>query len=321
MHIFVTSRCNLRCEYCFASKAIDEKYQDISLDSFRYILNFLEKSQMKILGLIGGEPTLHPRFSELLQICKNDNRFDEIVLSTNGINIDEYITDVLDPKFKLLVNCNSSASLGAERYAKLVRNVDLLYQTLPASNMTLGITIYDENQDLTDFLKLCDDHKVRHARMSIATTRNLSDNAIVYFGRLKKKLMELYVALAKRGIAPNYDCNCVPNCVFSKSEIRQIESLFANLSKGKGKLIGQYVCKPIINVMPTLEAIRCFMFSSKKISIKDFSDFTELRDYFYKNIDVRILKEPTCEQCNGCNLFQEQKCSGGCFYFKSKSLV
>jgi len=39
----------------------------MSITDFRWLLDFLRESNMREVRLIGGEPTLHPRFVQLLQ--------------------------------------------------------------------------------------------------------------------------------------------------------------------------------------------------------------------------------------------------------------
>ena len=60
--------CNLSCPYCFANEFIEEKKQLISEEQLKKILNFLKlnKQNQAKIGIIGGEPTLHPDFKKLL---------------------------------------------------------------------------------------------------------------------------------------------------------------------------------------------------------------------------------------------------------------
>jgi organic radical activating enzyme len=40
----------------------------MSIEDFIYVLNFLTKSKSYEIGLLGGEPTLHPNFLDFLDI-------------------------------------------------------------------------------------------------------------------------------------------------------------------------------------------------------------------------------------------------------------
>lgn len=65
-NIFLTRKCNLKCPYCFADEFVNQKNQDVTLENFKKILNFIKVDKTSKVGLIGGEPTLHPKFNEIL---------------------------------------------------------------------------------------------------------------------------------------------------------------------------------------------------------------------------------------------------------------
>ena len=70
-NIAVLNYCNLKCPYCFADDMIQEKTKNIDLDDFREMLRFLSKTPDNHVGIIGGEPTLHPNFSDILKEVLN----------------------------------------------------------------------------------------------------------------------------------------------------------------------------------------------------------------------------------------------------------
>src|SRR5512141_1013400 len=70
MNILVTTICNRRCPYCFAasrvsnSAAKDSSY--ITLENFKRALAFGSKME-PVVGILGGEPSLHPEFASLIE--------------------------------------------------------------------------------------------------------------------------------------------------------------------------------------------------------------------------------------------------------------
>ena len=70
LNIMLNEVCNLKCDYCFANEFVDEKKKDhlksqkhIKLKDFKEIVDFITKTS-DFLGLIGGEPTLHPEIKK-----------------------------------------------------------------------------------------------------------------------------------------------------------------------------------------------------------------------------------------------------------------
>jgi organic radical activating enzyme len=67
-NIAILNYCNLKCEYCFADDMIHEESSAVTLEDFQKILEFTAKVPgMNHIGIIGGEPTLHPQFDEILK--------------------------------------------------------------------------------------------------------------------------------------------------------------------------------------------------------------------------------------------------------------
>jgi sulfatase maturation enzyme AslB (radical SAM superfamily) len=66
-NIAINNYCNLKCDYCFADNMIKEANKTMSLDNYIKVLKYLtEQNYEQRIGIIGGEPTLHPQFKEIL---------------------------------------------------------------------------------------------------------------------------------------------------------------------------------------------------------------------------------------------------------------
>ncbi len=82
---YVTTHCNLNCAYCedFGARrnAAAGSYAD--LQTAAQILKII-RSGMARLWLTGGEPLLYPHLTELLQLARQQLRFREITLISNG---------------------------------------------------------------------------------------------------------------------------------------------------------------------------------------------------------------------------------------------
>jgi len=85
----ITSNCNLRCLNCDRScrQAPSEEYMFLEQIK-KFIKESIElKWDWEYIGLIGGEPTLHPKLFDILKIIKEYNDFNsksDIQIVTNG---------------------------------------------------------------------------------------------------------------------------------------------------------------------------------------------------------------------------------------------
>ncbi|MDY0003480.1 MAG: radical SAM protein [Polyangia bacterium] len=81
-------RCNLRCVFCLDGALSPEQRQWIPLGRAREELEEAHRRGIKGLGLIGGEPTAHPEFFEVLAIARGLG-FERIAIYTNGYLLGE----------------------------------------------------------------------------------------------------------------------------------------------------------------------------------------------------------------------------------------
>jgi MoaA/NifB/PqqE/SkfB family radical SAM enzyme len=65
-HVSITQRCNLNiCEYCYARSETEKS--DMRFEDFTRMISWLEEvSEMHDVFLLGGEPTVHPRFFDFV---------------------------------------------------------------------------------------------------------------------------------------------------------------------------------------------------------------------------------------------------------------
>ena len=150
-NIALLNRCNLKCPYCFANDYTKSKGDDIDIDTFLELLDFVAPDRE--VGLIGGEPLLHGKIDTFLELLDNDYRFRAVTLFTNGIYIDKHIDYLKSPNLIILINVNSREQIG-KLFDSVDKGIELLINNGMRSNITLGINIYKENQDFSDFLYL-----------------------------------------------------------------------------------------------------------------------------------------------------------------------
>lgn len=83
--IEITTRCNLSCPTCFADSG--EGY-DLSVSQVEAMLDRLVETegQPEVVQISGGEPTLHPRFFDILEAALARD-ISYVILNTNGLRL------------------------------------------------------------------------------------------------------------------------------------------------------------------------------------------------------------------------------------------
>ena len=97
-NIFLTDRCNLHCPYCFANEFVNESFTEIDSEAYRKAVDFiLDGGRRNSFGLIGGEPTTHSRFRDILCDIIGDARIKGVTVYTNGVLVGRYLNELAHP--------------------------------------------------------------------------------------------------------------------------------------------------------------------------------------------------------------------------------
>ena len=315
-NIALLNKCNLRCPYCFADNYTEGKLDQISKDAFLRLLDF--SAPDKEVGIIGGEPLLHKDFDSLAEILRDDYRFLRATVFTNGIFIDKHLNSLIHPKFIILINVNSACDIGKENFAKIDENIDLLCQYGMKSNVTLGINVYKENQDFSDFLYLVKKYSFKKIRLSVVIPQDKGQGGIGYFYKMKPTLFNLYKELKSLGVSPCYDCNAIPECVYTSEEKEFLSSLPFTSDYERDIFTGKRsVCSPVIDLYPDLTATRCFgCYDNLRVSIEDFECINDLKNHFFMEIDSKLVHSYSRPECKNCYRYKTFACFGGCLCYK-----
>jgi MoaA/NifB/PqqE/SkfB family radical SAM enzyme len=171
---YVTLQCNLNCTYCedFGSRRNHLVTPTPTLENAKQILKII-RSGVDRLWLTGGEPLMVPHLVDLLAYARQDLKFREISLITNGTllsqnsNVLPHLTrliislDSVDPQALNMVsvpdayaktvigNAREAASLQSQYRFKLILNAVVTPETLPGMDELL--VFCTEHDALTSF--------------------------------------------------------------------------------------------------------------------------------------------------------------------------
>ena len=331
-NIMINKICNLKCPYCFANKfvnkgetCIDEN--NISIENFNKAVEFITFNKEKsYVGIIGGEPTLHPNFKKFVKFIINNDKIEKSTLFTNGINLDKYVDILKNSKISVLINLNSPKDIGESNYKKITKNIEMFKENNIVKNINIGINLYDENMDYSFVIETAEKFNLKNIRISVVvpnTSEKRNSHAIEYFKRMKPMVLDFFKKCREKDIIVHYDCNIMPNCVLNKEEYEWVSSYVEEFEKKNGfreNLVSLPFCEPVIDILPNLNAVRCFGCSDFEVSIASFNNIDDLRNFFINKIDNYANCVSIDEQCKTCCSKDCHRCMGGCIAFKREKL-
>lgn len=76
-------------------------------------------------------------------------------------------------------------------------------------------------------------------------------------------------------------------------------------------------CRPVIDVLPDLRAVRCFGMSAfEKVGIRDYANVNDLAAHFMRRIDRPAYRIKAMPECENCHLRRTWLCCQGCMGYK-----
>jgi len=319
-NLMITRKCNLDCPYCFASDYVGEGGMDEA--AFRSALDFaMSGAYTRSVGIMGGEPTLHPDIAKFLEILEADERVKRVTLMTNGTRI-AHISDILarSKKLLVLVNCNGPKTIPAASYEKMRENIRVMLGELGLrGRLTLGMNLYASDMDTGYILDILREQGLRELRTSVVVPAKRCQtemDALPYFRSMKPLVRDLFFRLFAMGVAPFFDCNAMPECLW-EYEADFIRAMRDMLKGTTNVLAGESRCYPIVDILPDLTAVRCFGLGTCTVRrIGDFKNLDELCGHYWRTVDCFSCNTCSSGECVDCGRRLNGQCVGGCLAFK-----
>ena len=102
LDLFITSRCNLRCEHCAYGNPLSPREPQVSRDMpMDMYIGILDRFRGAIaVALAGGEPLLHPGFVDM--VCQAHRRCMKVHVPTNGTLLAGRVKELLGAPIEML---------------------------------------------------------------------------------------------------------------------------------------------------------------------------------------------------------------------------
>ena len=96
LRISVSDRCNLRCIYCMPPEGIPlmPHHQILSYEEIHLVARAAAELGITKLRLTGGEPLVRSELTELVAMLAQIQGIDDISLTTNGVLLRQYATEL-----------------------------------------------------------------------------------------------------------------------------------------------------------------------------------------------------------------------------------
>lgn len=334
LRICVTYRCNLACRYCYV-KGLENKISgDMRLEDFSRLVIWAKDKGWLAMRILGGEPTIHPRFTEMLEACYR-NRM-PVRFSTNNLFSSQIITK-LDRFW--LPNISINYVLGILNTEQKVLFKENL-KGLKAHGIYFHFSCIISHQDV-DWTEMFEDAKLYrpiYIRASLSlpgfsqqiSTSEMLDNIKSLSGKIFK-MQEISMRL---GI-PFFIYRPLLLCMFPREEWQRLRMTFPFVAFSRCPIgyKGDYGIIVVVN--PDLSTFPCTSVFIKGPNIFTFKDRSQISQ-FYKESLKQLLSRPLMESCRECNAhrkfvasleegarpklsFDEGICQGGCLNFKEEA--
>jgi len=312
-NLLISKVCNLSCSYCFAAPELNTGTEHfISLARFAEALDYLDRSGIEQVRLLGGEPTLHPRFADLVQMVLERGK--TLLVFTNGIIPSEALqtlAQVPPDRCIVLVNAKASSQHMDETTVRARRKRAI--ETL-GSRCRIGFTIFSPRCDLEPLIDLVEatggQPDSRCIRLGLAQPAGDSNRFLhpKQYPLLGERIASFAERVAKKGIRIELDCGFV-RCMFSDIDLARLSAAQATCS---------WQCSPVIDLDIDGTAYHCFpLYSLGGIAEGSRTDAAAVRSQLEQKLGI-VRTLGIYEECSGCAIRQAAGCSGGCLAVKFK---
>ncbi len=302
--IILTHNCNRACEFCFQEPK-SNKFVEMSISNFEFLLQWLKTQQILNITLLGGEPSLHTNFKKILELSEKFNM--KITILTNLLFSPGKIISYLQNVKSIAANIALIDEHSTIDRKRIFENISFLEQfKIP---IVLCSTIYKKNQSINSIIELANQfNNIHNIRLDLArpsinkiNTCILSDEIFSY----KSQFLAYIDKIEKNGLSVILDCP-LPKCFFTSNEIKKYDLSSKGLSHN--------TCGSLFVINPDLSIGLCPFFNITEKKIIEFQSSWDVEFYLSNKLNIESIKYPvkTYEQCLNCQYNKDNSCSGYC---------
>ena len=329
--INLTDFCNQSCSFCFAREEMTSmNKKQIDINNFKKIALKLKKLNSFMLVLLGGEPTLHTDFEEILSFSMK--HFFSVRFFTNGVFSEKVRDAILQyaPRVELVINMSTPGfQFNKNTRQKVLENVEKLAPhtpiTLSIVNLYMNTGVFDSYKNISpETLKKV---KIKFSFMTpIVGDRNLI--SINDFPKVGGVICKLIKKLEREGppLKFGFDRLFRP-CMFSPKQVdflkkRGLDYITKNTICHETEPGGDgYWSGDFFHTTSDLTTFRCYPLSTIDLFKVTPNNIKMLREK-YTNLELEYRHTYVLPECKKCPLFGYEKgqCNGPCLSFRMNAL-
>lgn len=306
----ISNICNLKCPYCFASTHMEAAQithtpRFIDTKTLEERLDFLEHSGIEQVRLIGGEPTLHPHFAEIVQRIRRRAKL--LIIFSHGIIPERSLATLLtmsSHECMVLVNTNSTRTNNGPSPSENARRYKVLKQL--GARAMLGFNVYKTSFQLDHLLPIIEETGCqREIRLGLAQPMLAGENAYLHskqYRTVARKIVEFAQHAASSGVHVEFDCGFV-RCMFAPEEIALLKQTGTDVA---------FRCNPILDIDIVGMASHCFPLTGViEAPIANQPTATAIRELLTTQVQAYRVAG-IYPECSTCPFKQRGECTGGC---------
>ncbi|MBN2436405.1 MAG: radical SAM protein [Spirochaetes bacterium] len=297
-NLMITTDCNFSCPYCFGRDMIGTSHEKkhMEWDLFTTLIDWIKAGDIYDMDvhLMGGEPTLHPQFKEMIDYIISKN-FRIVVFSNASTKINSDLCQQSSSRgISWVVNVNDPATYTSKQANLLDHNLKLLQD---AASLTLNIcnnkTKYKHIIDYTNKYNLS-----RHIKIGVSLPTMDKNNVFITFDDFKpvsEYLVQIAKDMAAENITIEFECG-VPYCLFDDKQ----KKYFGDIKISH--------CGSRLDITPWGNLINCLpLVNFASVHYTNFSNYLIARNWFseatlpYRRVGVN-------DQCFGCQNIANGNC-------------
>jgi MoaA/NifB/PqqE/SkfB family radical SAM enzyme len=280
------------------------------IEPFKKVIDWIDTSNdlTTRVGLLGGEPTLHPKFLEFLDYILSKKL--NTVVFTNGMVADR---DILLGIIKIAKkngvrnkeNLCFCLNVNERKYrSEKEQHLQTTFLETLGRVTALSFNIFESGCDFGFLVGLIKQYKTLSTiRFGLAAPLGNRNQFLAPkdYGVIANKLTDFAELIKKQDVSMGFDCGFV-RCMFTEEQLEKI--LNSNVEAFS------FDCGPSVDIYPNLDITNCYPMSRVlKAKVDDFKTYNEAYGYFKEK-----LKDypPIFHRCKFCDLFTSGECGGGC---------